>query len=328
MENYLHKYVANPKLFLSLVLIACVCMQSIIFGQTLQIIVARQSEQVRVDQQLFFDPDHAPDVHFVDHTGDFLIQSDPKQLRLQVARQGNKTKSSVLLPIELAQAKSIHRLANGNVAVLGMANGAVWMVVLVDTRTWNVYEKFLCYAPAVSPDGKHIAFVKFFPPHFLDNEEDHYMLYDVMKTAAQNRPRGVKRTNVGTVGTTIYPLGMGNRDGDNTNLDRDDLHAFKSEKLFWTPDSKAIVFADSYKDKTMLVWASVNREVRQSLMPFTTLCSDGSKTKCNMRLTNVLIQGTNLSLEYLVKDTHGSTKKTIDMAEEQMERIQSETLRR
>jgi hypothetical protein len=149
---------------------------------------------------------------------------------------------TISLPASFAQLDRIIPAQGNEAVLLGMVSGDVDGVVMVDTVNCRVVDFFWCYQPAVSPDGQWIAFIKFFPPHFVSGVSDFAMLYDLTRSAAGNRPSGVLADDQETVGTRVYPPGR-NTEGDNAGLPETDLNAVGSG-FFWAPDSSKVLFAN------------------------------------------------------------------------------------
>lgn len=81
-------------------------------------------------------------------------------------------------------------------------------VFIVDKAKASILDSFLSFDPVMSPDQRWIVYQKTFPLHGVEATEE-YLIYDLTKSPAQNRPDG-DTTNHEDVGTTIYPPGMKN----------------------------------------------------------------------------------------------------------------------
>ena len=132
---------------------------------------------------------------------------------------------------------------NDKLVIWGMVNGSAAEVVIVSMQSNSIIDRFTCYIPAVSPNGEYVAFIKFYPMHFSEGVEDHYMIYDLTKDPAQNRPKGISVDNWLIVGNAVYPPGIGNKEYDNINKSPE-VSSSKS-LLYWTRDSKAVLFANN-----------------------------------------------------------------------------------
>ncbi|HZV86156.1 MAG TPA: hypothetical protein VFF95_01320 [Candidatus Binatus sp.] len=177
-------------------------------------------------------------------------------LIVNVQKKGAPSKR-IPLPSELAQVNQILRASLNRALVIGMVNGDAWEVSVLDLNAYTVTDSFLAYEPVASPDGRYVAFIKFFPTHFAGEAEHHYMLYDAKLAASENRPAGTNSSDRVNVGICVYPLHIGNHDGDNTNTDPQDAHIMAADNFFWSSDSAIYSFADKHGDIFTLVLARV-----------------------------------------------------------------------
>lgn len=172
-----------------------------------------------------------------------------RPISITIADKRRGESRSVELPSLLSQVTSV-RLFEGRFAVLaGMFSGNASEVVVIDVSEAQVTDSFLCYSPSISPDGRYVAFVKYFPGHGIESADDHYMLYDVSLSPTENRPMGVEPKDAIVVGAAVYPEGIGNRRGDNIDVGASGSHNMASELFYWNVESNAFVFADRFKDE-------------------------------------------------------------------------------
>jgi hypothetical protein len=196
-----------------------------------------------------FNPNHQKEISTQDK--DFTLSSTRSEAGLAVSIDGNHLQSVVPLPEEMEQVNEILRY-NNRAVVIGMVNGSVSEMVVLDLDHRSVIDEFLGFNPVVSPDGRFVAFIKFYPPHFVDGPDDHYMLYDVSKGPSENRPYGTYSSDEMNVGLTMYPAGLGNSDGDNVGVPQTRAHHIAGE-FFWSPDSQQLVFADQTTSVRLLM---------------------------------------------------------------------------
>ena len=83
-------------------------------------------------------------------------------------------------------------------------------VLIVDPAKDSV-DTFYCYWPVLSPDQRRIVYQKRYPLHGLRGSSE-YLIYDLSKSAAQNRPDGDVNNTV-DVGAVIFPPGQKNVGG-------------------------------------------------------------------------------------------------------------------
>jgi len=241
--------------------------------------------------ELLFDPPHPSPVSYQDD--DISLRLNFSQPRLSVVVQNRgEPQHEISLPDEMAQVVEILRAPANHALVIGWANGDLSALAVLDTRTASVSDFFLGYIPAPSPDGRYIAFIKFYPPHGYDDKtgpEDHYMLYDLARTASQNRPAEAAALRPYMVGTTVYPPNIGNREGNNTGINSGDEHSSAMQEFFWAPDSDQFLFADKYQGALVLVMAHVDGpgghpSAAAVEIPQDELCAKTYMQACNLQL--------------------------------------------
>jgi len=243
-----------------------------------------------------FDPAHQKGLSYSDDSVQATLVIAPEHHSLRILNRATKRQILFNLPFEMAQVDEIRRGFGGKLIVRGMVNGSGSEIVLVDPRSNKLVDKFLCYLPSPSPDGRYIAFIKFYPMHFAGNTEDHYMLYDLSKGSKENRPSGFVGDDK-NVGAPIYPLQIGNKVGDNVELSNGFVHHAASAGFFWKPDSTQLVFADRLESENeislILVDIDVNRRItiRTVEQPDDPLCSllkdPQQKLSCNLLVRKV-----------------------------------------
>ena len=110
----------------------------------------------------------------------------PDHVELLIERPGLRP-VRIRLPDDFAQLNRIVPVPRNEAVLIGMASGEVYEVVIVDTVNCHIVDHFWCYEPEVSPNGRLIAFIKFYPPHFVPDVTDDVMIYDLTRGAAGNR---------------------------------------------------------------------------------------------------------------------------------------------
>lgn len=221
--------------------------------------VANGVQQMPQVPGLLFDPLHQKPLSYSDDTMTIKLAVKGEQLSLAIQRRAAATATQVALPGDMAQANEIRRVQPDKAVVVGMLNGDLWEVAVIDLDTPSISDRFLCYEPAISPDGHYVSFIKFFPAHAAEGAEDHYMLYDLWKGSARNRPPSNSPDDWQTVGATVYPVGIGNRDFDNLHRHESAVHMLSSDGFFWNASSNKVLFADSYQGQVSLILVYVER---------------------------------------------------------------------
>ena len=151
---------------------------------------------------------------------------------------------AIAIPLEessqVSEILQICPLADGRLVVFGDIRGAS-AVYVVDKATASGLDFFYAFRPVMSPDQRWIAYGKFFPLHGVEGS-DQLMIYDLRKTPKQNRPIDAPDE----VGMAVFPPGHQNYTGSNIDLP-EGLRHLGSGRLYWSSDSRAILFEDSTK---------------------------------------------------------------------------------
>jgi len=241
--------------------------------------------------ELLYDPPHPAPVSYQDDELSLRLDFSQSRLSVIVQKKG-EPQHEISLPNEMAQVDEILRAPTNRALVLGWASGDVSAIAVLDLKAAILSDFFYAYLPTVSPNGRYIAYVKFYPPHGYDDPsgpEAHYMLYDLTQTASQNRPAGVAASRPDVVGTTVYPPNIGNRFGDNMRISQGEEHSSAMQTFFWSPDSDRFVFADKYQGALKLVLARVNGRGGRSgeatvEIPQDELCAKTYMRACDLQL--------------------------------------------
>ena len=188
-----------------------------------------------------------------------VIRGKEWPLHLGISRAGAPEKI-VELPRAMEQVAQL-RVHGNRVAVQAwLGPDEQGEIAIFDLQTGQLVDDFLEYRAVFSPDGRQIAFVKFYPAHFLQSYEDQAMLYDLEASPAQNRPAyGAvvpspdKRSMQHHAGMPLHPLAAGELGRQNANLvDQDEYHRKVSE-FAWSADSRRVAFVDARKGAASLV---------------------------------------------------------------------------
>lgn len=201
-------------------------------GQQIEIPVAAGNKTESAGQQPLY------------RDSEITVQSKKLNDGLVLSIKSKDRQSDVKLPPEVSDVQEIGRYQD-RIIVVGDIGASVSRVVIVSVDTGAATDSFDAFNPAVSPDRRFIAFVKFYPPHGATGTEDHHMLYDMTKSAVANRPAGVRLENRFDVGLNVYP-GNGNKKDDNIGVP-DWLSHQSPSLIFWSPDSTKLAFADEAK---------------------------------------------------------------------------------
>lgn len=197
---------------------------------------------------------------------------------MTVGLESSTGRRTVVLPTEFSQFTSARLYRSDRLIITGMSNGDIGEVVILDSEKGSVVDHFVCYNPAISPDGHYVVFVKAYPAHGVESVEDHYMLYDVRLSPEQNRPPGIAHNlYLYLAGKTVFPPGMGNKLDDNLDLGDQPVHVMASDGLFWNDQSTAVVFADRFGDDYAVVVLNITNGASTPdsvSIPRSWICSD------------------------------------------------------
>jgi hypothetical protein len=150
----------------------------------------------------------------------------------------------VSIPSVVDEVQEVCPLPGGRLLVFG-ANYNDANLNIVDPTNATLLDSFEGFAPAMSPNQRWLAYRKFYPRHTEFDPSEEYLLYDLTKTAAQNRPPGVPTDDRDDVGVAIFPLvESSNAPFDNSWLPEVQQHGAGSDSFFWASDSQAVVFGD------------------------------------------------------------------------------------
>ena len=276
--------------------------------------------QIRIQGGLF-DPQHQPPVSYQrDDVALRLTQLTDRSLAVLVDRRGSSF--VVPLPTEVVQINEIRTWSDNRAVAIGMLNGSVFEMTIIDLEKRAVLDHFLGFSPALSPNSRFVAYIKFYPPHFSDNPVDHYMIYDLGKSPSENRPASIGGSDFLNVGLTIYPIGVGNKDGDNVGVSEEGAHHAAGE-FFWSADSQKLVFADQSDSPSLLLMkiALGNSAVSTSILPLQTtdvcvfpLFHDGY---CESRLRGVRFEGTAVKAEFNGLGSRASVHRELTISEDE-----------
>ncbi len=150
----------------------------------------------------------------------------------------------ILLPGEFSQYSTARLFSPEQVVVIeGFVNGDASEILVISLVSGVIERKFLCYAPAISPNGRYVAYLKFYPTHGVRDVEDNYLILDLASSGkadkAQNISQGVK---------ALFPERASTKAGSNVDLEGP-LHRMASDGFFWNADSTMVASADFYEEQ-------------------------------------------------------------------------------
>jgi hypothetical protein len=170
-------------------------------------------------------------------------------LSATIDRDGNavlylgRTSTGISLTDSVIEIAEVCPLSDGRLAIF--ADYGATQVFIIDAAKKALVDTFAAYHPVISPNQRWIAFKKIYPLHGVDGS-DQYMLYDLAKPAAENRPDGNAKDKT-SVGTVIFPPGHENYPGSNIDLPESQHHS-GGTRIYWAPDSRSIAFVDNTQE--------------------------------------------------------------------------------
>lgn len=172
---------------------------------------------------------------------------------------------------ETAQVDEIHVVNSARVAIIGRALPNTSVVNVVELRSGKILDRFLCGWPSVSPDGRLVAYIKFFPSHmgYGYSMSDEYLVYDLSAMREDNRV-GFNKGNpedTTNVGLPIYPNGSLNTVNDNIISGvYSNVHTISSDGFFWLDGKDTVAFVDQWEGVNRLVVANIENGVQKRVV--------------------------------------------------------------
>lgn len=186
----------------------------------------------------------------------FSVVSDRENLAVKFFFDNGLT--TVVAKGALNLIKETCPLPDGRIVVFGEASSGSTISYILDPAKPSLLDSFGGYQMLMSPDQRWIAFRKYYPSHGVELPvSEEYLVYDLSEAAAGNRANGIALSDDGDVGAPIFPLGQKNLPGDNIGVPEDQRHGMASNSFYWSPDSKALAFADSLLGEVSLVYIPI-----------------------------------------------------------------------
>lgn len=228
---------------------------------------------------------------------------------------------AIRLPLYDVRIDQICPLPDGRLVAFGFPlNGT--SINVVDTQSATLIDAFMSYHPVMSPDRRWIAFLKYYPRGAELPTSDEYLLYDLSKSPAQNRPSGQYSGEAldFDVGAAIYPNGWKNEPGDNIGAPAE-LRHFSLSTFFWAADSSEVLFADTSGRGSRIVRVSIGPDGATSAsvydLPTTLPCADNrADEETEWKAVRKIELGPKQALDQLVWvdfDTNGCVARTLQL---------------
>ena len=227
--------------------------------------------EVRTERRKPFDPARQPVLRATAVGVEVaLLGSEPcpgcrsaYKLNFEIRRNGSRRR--IALTDGPAQVDQITMVGTSTAAIVGQYQSNVDMVALLDTSSGSVVDKWLCFDPAVSPDGAAVVYQKVHPVHFTEGVSSVYVVYQTTLSPSQNRGTGIPLSDIVNVGATLYPPGTTNVPGSNVRVPEVMRHQLASSQFFWGPGLK-VAFADRAEGRMSIVVADLGEGVDRAVV--------------------------------------------------------------
>lgn len=158
----------------------------------------------------------------------------------------------ITLPGVVNEIDEVCPISADRVIIFSSSGYSSWVNV-VDIAKESLADSIHGFSAIMSPNQRWIVYGKFHPRVTELPASSKYLLYDLTKGPAQNRPAGVSLDDYEDVGAAVFPLGQRNLTFDNIGVPEDQQHWMGSPSFYWGPNSRAIVFGDLLQKKFSIV---------------------------------------------------------------------------
>ena len=248
--------------------------------------------------------------------GDLAVSLAGKSESFQLnVTSGSAATQSVALPRRFEQVNNLRWSADGRLLVQGMFNSSGDIVAVVNLATLSVDDEFLGYGVTPSPDGRYLAFVRFFPTHGIQGVEHRIRLYDLTESAAQNRPIHSPLDGAEfEVGAPIYPILTKESKRANTEVSGTDAYHLVSE-FRWSSDSTRFSFGVEHG--THELYAVVAYPGRRAVVSanISRVCVSDCDS---LRMEKIEFSKTGLEIEIVGFGTKNGQKKHLTIPEREL----------
>ena len=202
-----------------------------------------------------YDPLHAPAVQL--HVAALNVDLVASRTQASALRSGavpwavswtrpQGARVGVALPEEFLQVRELAMAGTDRVLVIGMASGDVDIASVISLGTGKVLDTFYGSRMAVSPSGRYVAFVHFYPSHGVRGVDQRVRVYDAQRSADQNRPVASRILDSRLEsGVPIYPRLPHEAERGETDVPAADAYAVVSP-LEWSEDSSRLRFVSTH----------------------------------------------------------------------------------
>ena len=160
------------------------------------------------------------------------------------------------IDIENGTVPQVCTLSNERLLVfIEASQGGSIEVLILNTRTSAILERFRTFNPSVSPNGRWLIYHVFYA-HRPDSS-DEYLLYDLTKSPEENTMPDRKENWEHLRGRVVYPAVAEGKPFNNVGLPKSQRHSCSSIDFFWSQDSTAFAFSDAMMTGTSFIMVTV-----------------------------------------------------------------------
>lgn len=218
---------------------------------------------------------------------DFAVVIDHSQGSGELFIGRSSDAKKVEVPRVIDGVDQVCPLSDGRIVLFGGTyNGT--NINIIDVGKTRILDSFDGFDPRMSPDQRWIAYRKFYPIHTEEEPSEEYLLYDLTRSAIQNRPPSVGSDDSVHVGLPVFPVVKDHVVFDNIGLPPEQTHTAGSQSFFWSPDSHTLLFGDEVQNKLSLVLVEIKRNgdtlVRVRPVPVREVCNKATASGSPVRI--------------------------------------------
>jgi hypothetical protein len=172
--------------------------------------------------------------------------------------EGPAEANRYLLPVDIEAVKSVYQVDNriviiGNITDSGDSANAV---VVFDASGRRILGEFYGYGVTPSPDGRLLAYIRFYPMHFTAGTDDQVFVHDVAADdGSLPGPSDADAAQTGLAAGLQLRVDAGQpRKGANAEVPSASRHLLAS-RLFWDSTGSAVAFVQAIDGSDRLVVA-------------------------------------------------------------------------
>ncbi len=204
-----------------------------------------------------------------------------------VIQPANCSSAAQTIPIIGTQIVTTCTLDDGQMVVIATVGAGDDDISILDVRNGHLLAAFTGLDSAISPDGHWLIRRDFYPPQSQVKFSEEYLLYDLTKSAADNRAAGVTVYTESAKGRVIYPMVENGTPFEHSDLPEKQTHSFRDLTFHWASDSAAVLFADSVKESlsvVLITFQGTSTEAYVHPVSANAICLPGDQTAPDQKL--------------------------------------------